>query len=71
VVAVWYPQSRVRRSSASGFPPEIIVLALRWHLRYGMSYRDGEELLGERGIEVDHVSVAARRGAFAELARTI
>ena len=35
------------------FPPEIIVLAVRWYLRYGLSYRDVEELLGERGIEVD------------------
>jgi IS6 family transposase len=39
------------------FPPEIIVLAVRWYLRYGLSYRDVEELLAERGIEVDHVSV--------------
>ena len=39
------------------FPPEIIVLAVRWYLRYGLSYRDVEELLAERGIEVDHVTV--------------
>ena len=39
------------------FPPEIIVLALRWYLRYGLSYRDVKELLAERGIEVDHVTV--------------
>jgi transposase, IS6 family len=39
------------------FPPEIIVLAVRWYLRFGLSYRDVEELLAERGIEVDHVSV--------------
>jgi transposase-like protein len=39
------------------FPPEIIVLALRWYLRYGLSFRDVEELLAERGIEVDHVTV--------------
>ncbi len=39
------------------FPPEIIILAVRWYLRYGLSYRDVEELLGERGIEVDHVTV--------------
>ncbi|HEY5013489.1 MAG TPA: IS6 family transposase [Acidimicrobiia bacterium] len=39
------------------FPSEIIVLAVRWYLRYGLSYRDLEELLAERGIEVDHVSV--------------
>jgi transposase-like protein len=39
------------------FPPEIIVLAVRWYLRYGLSYRDVEEFLFERGIEVDHVTV--------------
>jgi len=30
---------------------------VRWHLRYGLSYRDLEELLAERGIEVDHVTL--------------
>src|SRR5437763_7875960 len=39
------------------FPPEIIVLAVRWYLRFGLPYRDVEELLAERGIEVDHVKV--------------
>jgi transposase, IS6 family len=39
------------------FPPEAIVLALRWYLRFGLSYRDVEELLAERGIEMDHVTV--------------
>ena len=39
------------------FPPEVITLAVRWYLRFGLSYRDVEELLAERGIEVDHVSV--------------
>jgi IS6 family transposase len=39
------------------FPPEIIVLTVRWYRRYGLSYRDVEELLGERGIEVDHVTI--------------
>src|SRR5712691_2850039 len=39
------------------FPPEVIVLAVRWYLRFGLSYRDVEELLLERGIEVDHVTV--------------
>ena len=35
----------------------MIVVAVRWYLRYGLSYRDVEELLAERGIEVDHVTV--------------
>jgi IS6 family transposase len=30
---------------------------VRWYLRYGLSYRDVEELLAERGVEVDHVTV--------------
>jgi IS6 family transposase len=33
------------------------VVAVRWYLRYGVSYRDVEELLAERGIDVDHVTV--------------
>ena len=40
-----------------GYPPEVIVLAVRWYLRFGLSYRDLEELLAERGIEVDHVTL--------------
>jgi transposase, IS6 family len=49
----------VRRSAFAGFrfPPYVIVLAVRWYLRFGLSYRDVEELLAERGIEVDHVTV--------------
>ncbi|MCW2643768.1 MAG: Integrase catalytic region [Dactylosporangium sp.] len=39
------------------FPPDVIVVAVRWYLRFNLSYRDVEELLVERGIEVDHVSV--------------
>jgi transposase-like protein len=55
------------------FPPEVITLAVRWYLRFGLSYRDVEELLAERGIEVDHVSIYrwVQRFApeFAEAAR--
>jgi transposase-like protein len=47
------------RSAFAGFrfPREVIVLAVRWYLRYGLSYRDVEELLAERGVQVDHVSI--------------
>src|SRR4029453_19064646 len=34
------------------FPPDVIVLAVRWYLWFGLSYRDVEELLAERGVEV-------------------
>jgi transposase, IS6 family len=50
---------RVSESAFAGFrfPPEVISVAVRWYLRYGLSYRDVEELLAERGVTVDHVSV--------------
>jgi len=53
--------ARVRRPNSAfagfQFPPEVILLAVRWYLRYGLSYRDLEELVAERGIEVDHVTL--------------
>jgi IS6 family transposase len=47
------------RSAFAGFryPCDVIVLAVGWYLRFGLSYRDVEELLAERGIEVDHVTI--------------
>jgi transposase-like protein len=47
------------RSTFAGFrfPPDVIVFAVRWYLRFGLSYRDLEELLIERGVEVDHVTI--------------
>src|SRR5215207_10039152 len=47
------------RSAFAGFrfPCDVIVLAVRWYLRFGLSYRDVEELLSERGVEADHVTV--------------
>src|SRR5665213_1988841 len=43
--------------AAFRFPPAVILIAFRWSLRYGLSYRALEELLAERGIEVDHVTL--------------
>jgi IS6 family transposase len=34
----------------------VITIAVRWYLRYGLSYGDVEELPAERGVEVDHVT---------------
>ena len=52
---LWLPP----RSAFAGFrfPAEVIVVAARWYLRYNLSYRHVEELLVERGVEVDHVTV--------------
>ena len=39
------------------FHVEIILLNVRWYLRYGLSYRDLEEMMVERGVEVDHTTI--------------
>src|ERR1700746_671162 len=39
------------------FEPEVILLAVGWYLRFSLSYRDVEELLAERGLRADHLSV--------------
>ena len=39
------------------FEPEVILLAIGWYLRFSLSYRDVEELLAERGLRADHVTV--------------
>jgi transposase-like protein len=39
------------------FQADIILCAVRWYLRYALSYRDVEELLRERGVTVDHTTI--------------
>src|SRR2546425_8710991 len=39
------------------FESEIIMLCVRWYLRYSLSYRDLEEMMAERGLSVDHVTI--------------
>ena len=40
------------------FRAEVIVLCVRWYLRYPLSYRDLEEMMAERGLAVDHSTIA-------------
>jgi hypothetical protein len=40
------------------FPPDIIALAVRWYLRFRLSYADVAELLAERGVGVDASTTA-------------
>jgi transposase-like protein len=40
------------------FQGELIVLCLCWYLRYSLSYRDLEEMMVERGLKVDHSTIA-------------
>lgn len=39
------------------FPKCIVLQAVYWYLRYSLSYRDIEELMKERGVELDHATV--------------
>ena len=39
------------------FEAEIILLCVRWYLRYSLSYRDLEEMMRERGLSVDHSTI--------------
>ena len=39
------------------FPPEIMLMGVRWYLAYPLSTRHVEELMLERGVHVDHSTV--------------
>jgi IS6 family transposase len=39
------------------FEDVIVILCVRWYLRYSLSYRDLEEMMAERGLSVDHVTI--------------
>jgi transposase, IS6 family len=39
------------------FSGEMILLCVRWYCKYGISYRDLEEMMGERGVAVDHTTL--------------
>ena len=51
--------SRTRPAPFCGrhFADVVILLCVRWHLRYSLSYRDLEEIMAERGLSVDHVTI--------------
>jgi transposase-like protein len=39
------------------YAPDVILLCVRWYCRYQLSYRDVEEMMRERGLDVDHSTV--------------
>jgi IS6 family transposase len=39
------------------YAPDVILLCVRWYCRYSLSYRDLEEMMRERGLTVDHVTI--------------
>ncbi|WP_170763247.1 IS6 family transposase [Ruegeria lacuscaerulensis] len=55
------------------YPKDVILFAVFFYVRYGVSYRDLEEILAERGVSVDHTTLNRWVGryscAIAEAAR--
>ncbi|MCK2864711.1 hypothetical protein BZG21_26710, partial [Escherichia coli] len=47
------------------FQRDIILWAVRWYCKYGISYRELQEMLAERGVNVDHSTIY---GTVAKLA---
>ena len=43
--------------SGCHFPKEAILYAVFFYVRYGVSYRDLEEIMAERGVDVDHTTL--------------
>ncbi len=55
------------------YPKDVILFAVFFYVRYGVSYRDLEEIMAERGVSVYHATlnrwVTRCSGAIADLAR--
>jgi putative transposase len=55
------------------YPKYVILFAVFFYVRYGVSYRDLEEIMAERGVSVDHTTlnrwVTRYSGAIADVAR--
>ena len=39
------------------YAPDIILLSVRWYCRYQLSYHDPEDMMRERGLTVDQVTI--------------
>src|SRR5438876_3409472 len=58
------------RLSGRGFPDDIIALAVRWYVRYRLSYAEVSEWLAERGILVDQSTIYRWVQRFLHVERT-
>ena len=45
------------RFQVAPFQGAVILWAVRWYCKYGISYRNLEEMLEERGVDVDHTTI--------------
>jgi IS6 family transposase len=52
------------------FEEVLIILCVRWYLRYSLSYRDLEEMMAERGLSVDYVTIWRWVQRYAPLLRS-
>jgi len=43
------------------FPKEVILMGVRWYVAYPLSTRHVEELMEERGVDVDHSTISNSR----------
>lgn len=53
----FFSQTFDERLQVASFPGRVILWAVRWYCRYGISYRDPEQMMGERGVSVDHSTI--------------
>src|SRR5881275_138650 len=49
------------------FPPDIILMGVRWYVAYPLSYRHVEELLEARGVPIDHATIQRWVGKYIPL----
>ena len=52
-------------TSRRHFPKDVILTTVRWYLRYTLSYRDVQELMAERGVDVNYSTVCRWVVAYA------
>src|SRR5512133_2753137 len=59
--AIWYGDSVSQKRPAlfrgRHFQDVVILLCVRWYVRYSLSYRDLQEMMAERGFSIDHVTI--------------
>ena len=54
----WMKRNRPALFKGRHFEAEIIVLCVRWYLRFGLSFRNLEEMMAERNLGIDHSTIA-------------
>src|SRR2546425_787640 len=58
--ASWGSATMAISFKGAHFPPDIILMGVRWYVAYPLSYRHVEELMEERGVSVDHATIQRR-----------